>query len=107
MFQHHELRNIIIGNESVKFGKAIQTVAGFFRRKKEAIPKVERAEYGKKEETVVLIEYLRELDFWHPELPATKYIGAGAEQRIFEGDDPAYVIKFNDGLFYAFWEEYC
>ncbi|MFN7301380.1 MAG: hypothetical protein ACK5U7_07925 [Bacteroidota bacterium] len=48
VFHRHELQNIITGNESVKVGEVIQAIAGFFGRKKEAIPAAEREQYSKR-----------------------------------------------------------
>ena len=106
MSQKHELQNIISGNGEVRKGKDIQSVASYLRRKKEAISGIEGKELLRKKETEILISIIEEQELWYQELDISKYIGEGAEQKIFEHSDPLFVIKINDGIFYEFWEDY-
>ncbi len=101
-----ELQNIISGNGEVRYGKTIQTINHYLRREKKAIFGAEKAKFFKAQETKILINYIEENNFWYKHLDETKYIGEGAEQKIYEYIDPEYVIKLNDSIFYEFWEDY-
>lgn len=102
----HELQDIISGNGSVSFGKNIQAITHDLRRKKEAISKTKTEECSKDQETKALIEYISANDLWYSELDETKYIGEGAEQKVYEYHEPHSVIKLNDAVFYAYWYDY-
>ena len=102
----HELQNIISGNGSVRNGEIIQTIADFLRRKKEAIPGIEKGKLNQDEEAQILINYIENKGLWCGELDESKYIGEGAEQKIHECSDPKFVLKLNDRIFYALWEDY-
>lgn len=102
----HELQSIISGNGSVRNGEIIQTIADHLRGKKKAISGIEKAKFVKEQETQVLIDFINTKDLWYPDFDESKYIGEGAEQKIYEFSDAKFVIKLNDGIFYAFWEDY-
>lgn len=102
----HELQNIISGNGSVRNGKIIQTITDYLRRKKETISNLEETKFSKVKEAQVLIEFISDANLWYSEIDNSKYIGEGAEQKIYEFVDPNFVIKLNDTIFYAFWEDY-
>lgn len=102
----HELQSIISGNGSVRNGEIIQTIADHLRGKKKAISGIEKAKFVKEQETQVLIDFINTKDLWYPNFDESKYIGEGAEQKIYEFSDAKFVIKLNDGIFYAFWEDY-
>lgn len=102
----HELQNIISGNGQVRHGKVIQTIAAYLRGKKKAVSNLEETKFSKVEETKVLIEYLEQTKFWYSGEFDSKYIGEGAEQKIYEFSDPDFVIKLNDSVFYEFWADY-
>ena len=101
-----ELQNIISGNGKVRFGDIIQTINDYLRRKKEAVSGFENTKFLKVQETKILLEYISQNNFWFDKLNESKYIGEGAEQKIYEFTDPDYVIKLNDSIFYEFWEDY-
>src|SRR3954464_11961301 len=102
----NELQSIISGNGSVSNGKIIQAIAGYLRRKKEAIPEAEKAEFGKEQESQVLMEFIEGHGLWYNNVDSSKYIGEGAEQKIYEFSDPGFVLKLNDSIFYKFWQDY-
>jgi Serine/Threonine/Tyrosine Kinase found in polyvalent proteins len=101
-----ELQDIISGNGKVRHGANIQAITSFLRRKKAAISLAEASEFGKVQETEFLKEYLDASNLWFSGVDESKYIGEGAEQKIYEFADPAFVLKRNDSIFYAFWEDY-
>lgn len=102
----HELQSVISGNASVRNGKIIQTITNYIRREKKTIPEVAKSKFIKDQEKKVLIEFIEAKGLWYNNLDQKKYIGEGAEQKIFEYSDPNFVIKLNDSIFYEYWEDY-
>lgn len=102
----HELQNIISGNGSVRHGETIQAIAAYLKRKKRAGSATETAEFSKEQETKILIEYIEENALWYQAPQDSMYITEGAEQKIYESSEPEYILKYNDGIFYAYWEDY-
>ena len=102
----HELQNIIRGNAKVRNGEIIQSVANYLGGKKKTISEIEKTKFLKKQETQVLEEFIDSKGLWFQGLDESKYIGEGAEQKIYEHSDPNFVLKLNDGIFYAFWLDY-
>lgn len=102
----HELQDIISGNGAVSQGEALRTIADYLRGQKEAIFGIEEAKLFKEQETQILIDFIEAEGLWYQGLDESKYIGEGAEQRIYEYVDSKFVIKLNDGVFYALWEDY-
>jgi hypothetical protein len=79
-----ELQNIISGDGEVKFGNFIQTINNYLRREKKAISGFEKTKFLKAQETKILIDYINRNNLWFARLDITKYIGEGAEQKIYE-----------------------
>ncbi len=101
-----ELQNIISGNGKVRYGDIIQTINNYLRREKKSISDLKEVKLFKAQEKEILINYINQNNLWFEGLDKTKYIGEGAEQKIFEYSDPKYIIKINDSIFYEFWEDY-
>ncbi|HWY11521.1 MAG TPA: hypothetical protein VN026_09355 [Bacteroidia bacterium] len=102
----HELQSIISGNGSVRNGKSIQTITGYLRGKKKAVSGTEKAKLIKEQETKILVEFIEENRLWYTGIDKSKYIGEGAEQKIYEFSDTNFILKLNDSIFYALWEDY-
>jgi hypothetical protein len=102
----HELQSVISGNGSVRNGKVIQAITDHLRRKKKTIQETAKAKLNKEQETQILVEFIESQDLWFKDVDQSKYIGEGAEQRIYEFFDPKFVLKLNDSIFYEFWEDY-
>jgi hypothetical protein len=103
----HELQNIISGNATVRNGEVIQSITGYLRRKKEAVSGLEETKYSKDQETKILTGYIDSFGLWYSSVDESKYIGEGAEQKIYEYPaDPGFVLKLNNSIFYEFWEDY-
>jgi len=102
----NELQSIISGNGAVRNGKIIQTITNHLRTKKKAISGLEKAKFNKEQETQTLIEFVESQGLWYNAINDSKYIGEGAEQRIYEFSDPGFVLKLNDSIFYEFWQDY-
>lgn len=102
----HELQSIISGNGSVRNGKIIQAITDHLRGKKKAIQRTAKAKLVKKQETQVLIEFVESHGLWYNDVDESKYIGEGAEQKVYEFSDSNFILKLNDSVFYEFWEDY-
>jgi len=101
MLLKHELQSIISGNGSVRNGEIIQSITNYLRGKKETISGIEKAKLLKEQETKILIEFIEDKGLWYQNTDESKYIGEGAEQKIYEYSDPRFVLKLNDSVFYA------
>ena len=102
----HELQSIISGDGSVRNGKIIQAITSYLRRKKKTVQGTPKAKFLKEQETQVLIEFIETKHFWYDDLDESKYIGEGAEQKVYEFSDQRFILKLNDSIFYEFWEDY-
>lgn len=102
----HELQSIISGNGSVRNGKIIQTITDYLWGKKKTIQGTAKTKLDKEQETQVLISFIESQGLWRNEFDQSKYIGEGAEQKVYEFTDPNFVIKLNDSIFYELWEDY-
>jgi hypothetical protein len=102
----NELQNIVSGDATVKFGENIQAIIEYLRREKKTISGIEKAKFFKEQETKFLIQYVNNNSFWFNSLDESKYIGEGAEQKVFEFEDTFFVIKLNDSIFFESWEDY-
>jgi len=101
-----ELQSIISGNGTVRNGKIIQTITSHLRGKKEAVQGTAKAKLIKEQETQVLVEFIDTNDLWYKGFDESKYIGEGAEQKVYEFSDPKFILKLNDCIFYELWEDY-
>jgi hypothetical protein len=106
MIIKRELQNIISGNGTVRHGKLIQTINRYLRREKAAIFETEKAKFVKAQETEILLNFIDQKKLWFVHPDESKYIGEGAEQKIYEHADPKFIIKLNNSIFYEFWEDY-
>lgn len=102
----HELQNIISGNGSVRNGKVIQSITDYIRREKKAISNLAEGEFNKNKETTLLKSFISSNNLWYSNIDDSKYIGEGAEQKIYEFSDPNFVLKLNDTIYYSLWEDY-
>ena len=102
----HELQNIISGNGSVRNGKIIRSITDYLRRKKKAVSNLKEGEFNKDKEIQVLKEFITDNNLWYSNIDNSKYIGEGAEQKIYEFSDSGFVLKLNDTIYYSFWEDY-
>ena len=75
------------------------------RGKKKAISGTEKAKLIKGQETQILIQFIEENRLWYNNIDESKYIGEGAEQKIYEFSDTNFILKLNDSIFYALWED--
>ena len=102
----HELQDIISGNGFVRNGKNIQTITNYLRGKKEAVSNLKEDKFDKNKETKILIDFIDNTNLWFTDIDNSKYVGEGAEQKIYEFEDPNFVLKLNDSIFYTSWFDY-
>ncbi len=100
-----ELRNIISGKSKVRSGIIIQAIASYLKRSSGASEVAKNEKHFKKQETKILKEFVTENNLWAANIDISNYVSEGAEQRVYLNDNQ-YVLKLNDGIFYASWEDY-
>lgn len=60
---------------------------------------------NKKKETKRLIAFAKDNDLFFDKIDDAEFISSGAEQRVYI-QNPKNVIKLNDAIYYASWEDY-
>jgi hypothetical protein len=101
----NELQNIISGKSSNGNSSLVQTVANYLRTGKRASPMAEEKYQNKKEETTKLIQFAEQHNLLIKEIDESKFISSGAEQKVYIHNEQ-FVIKLNDSIYYASWEDY-
>jgi len=60
---------------------------------------------NKAQETKVLIDFAKSNNLIIENIPEERFIASGAEQKVYITEEK-YVIKLNDAIYYASWEDY-
>ena len=103
----HELQDLIQGNGREEQGGIIQATARFLRGSKTAGARLEEIQHSKEQETEKLIFFINENQFWyHSDISENNKIGEGAEQQVYYFPEKSIVIKLNDSIYFAYWEDY-
>jgi Serine/Threonine/Tyrosine Kinase found in polyvalent proteins len=92
----YELQNIISKNGFVRNGEVIQTITDYLRTEKKAVSNPKESKLSKVQETEALKRFIVRYNLWYLAIDDSKYIGEGAEQKIYEFSDPHFVLKLND-----------
>ena len=100
----NELYDVISGKSEVRYGIAIQAVAGYLSDGTSSSPGIENAKRLKEQETERLKSYISTNNLWI-EVDFSQYVSEGAEQKVYLKDSD-HVIKLNDSIYYASWREY-
>lgn len=100
-----ELRNVISGKGEVRYGKIIQTIANYIRKSSQASAADKSTKFFRQKEAESLEGFIFKNDLWINEIDFSKYISEGAEQKVYL-KDTKHVIKLNDSIYYASWEDY-
>lgn len=106
MFVNCELQSIISGNGTVRNGSLSKQSPTTLEGKKEAVSATEKKKFNKKQETQILPKHIHDHNLWYTVIDNSKYIGEGAEQKIYESSDPKFILKCNDSIFYENWIDY-
>lgn len=101
----HELQNILSGKSSYSYDATIQSIASYLRTSQKASPLAETKHQNKQQETKRLISFAEKNKLFYDYLDKTKYISEGAEQKVYIKNQQ-YVLKLNDSIYYASWEDY-
>jgi len=101
----YELQHLISGTSGASYDAIIQTVARYLRRSKKAGPMAKEKHQNKPEETKNLLEFARRNKLLIAHINQDDFISAGAEQKVYIKDGE-WVVKLNDGIYYASWEDY-
>ncbi len=102
----NELEDIISGKGKISPGNLIQTTAGYLRAGKGTNRTSGQTKSTKVKETKELEEYIERNSLWFNGIDETKFIGEGAEQKVYLQKDGKTVIKLNDSVFYSSWLDY-
>lgn len=101
----HELQNILSGKSGISHDAVIQTIANHLRTSQRASPMAEEKHQNKSKETKSLIEFAKKHQLFFNDIDEEKFVAEGAEQRVFI-EENQFVIKLNDAIYYASWEDY-
>lgn len=101
----HELQNILSGKSSSSHDALIQTITNYLRSGKRASPMAQEKHENKQKEAEKLINFAIKNNLLFDNIDETKFISSGAEQKVYIKNSQ-YVIKLNDCIYYASWEDY-
>ncbi len=101
----YELQYLISGESSASYDALIQAVARHLRGGKRAGPMAKEKHQNKPKEAKRLLEFAKQNDLLIDHINQEDFISAGAEQRVYIKDGER-VIKLNDAIYYASWEDY-
>lgn len=99
----YELQNLISGKSSASYDALIQAAAGYLRSGQRASPMAEEKHKNKAQEAKKLRRFA-ELNNLFTDINLEDYISEGAEQKVFIKEGKS-VIKLNDAVYYASWED--
>ena len=106
MYLKYELQRIISGVSENPEGNIIKSAADFLRKSKEAGGNAETNEFTKSQEAARLVDWIEDCGLWFGDIDEKRFIAEGAEQKVYLDKDSKHVIKLNDSIFYAHWEDY-
>ncbi|MCF6283709.1 MAG: hypothetical protein L3K26_00740 [Candidatus Hydrogenedentes bacterium] len=101
----YDLQNLISGKSGASYDALIQTVASHLRSGKRTSPMAEEKHQNKAQETEELIGFAKSNNLILEHIPEENFIASGAEQKVYITGEK-YVIKLNDAIYYASWEDY-
>jgi hypothetical protein len=101
----YELQHLISGKSGASYDALIQTVASHLRSGTRTSPMAEEKHQNKAQETEELIEFAKSNSLLLDIIPEDRFIASGAEQKVYITGDK-HVIKLNDAIYYASWEDY-
>lgn len=102
-----ELQDLICGNGGEEPQSLIKATSSFLRGSKEAGTGTQKDKRSKEQETKNLISFIDSNNLWfRKEINEEYKIGEGAEQKVYYNPENGCVIKLNDSIYYAYWEDY-
>ena len=101
----HELQNILSGKSQVEFGATIQAAAHYLSQSKSSSEMAQGSIDFKKQEKGFLEQFANQHSLWYPQIDVKQFVSNGAEQLVYLKDNRK-VLKLNDSIYYASWEDY-
>ena len=101
----YELQYIISGKSSSSNDALIQTVTHNLRGSKRSGPMAEEKHQNKAKETEKLKQFALNHKLIYDKVNVDHFVSKGAEQSVYINDYQS-VIKLNDSIYYASWEDY-
>jgi hypothetical protein len=102
----HELQSIVSGIGNHAATNLICAAAHYLRESKETSRISQESELTKEKEAEKLISWINQNRLWFTTHDESRFIGSGAEQRVYLHQDERYVYKLNDSIFYQYWADY-
>jgi hypothetical protein len=100
-----ELQNILSGKSSHSYNAPIQAIANYLGEGNRASPMAKEKHQNKAQEAEKLKQFGIDNNWMYPNVDPRKFISSGAEQKVYIKDDH-HVIKLNDAIYYASWQDY-
>ncbi len=101
----YELQNLISGKSGASYDALIQTVTSHLRSGQRTGPMAEEKHKNKAQETERLTQFAKSNNLILEDIPEDNFIASGAEQKVYITGKKN-VIKLNDAIYYASWEDY-
>lgn len=101
----HELQNILSGKSQVEFGATIQAATRYLSQSKSSSEMAQGSIDFKKQEEGFLEQFANQHSLWYPQIDVKQFVSNGAEQLVYLKDNRK-VLKLNDSIYYASWEDY-
>ncbi|MGB5942042.1 MAG: hypothetical protein WBG71_04120 [Leeuwenhoekiella sp.] len=101
----YELQHLISGKSGASYDALIQTVARYLRSGERTGPLAKEKHKNKDQEAARLKTFARSHGLLLDDIPFDDFVASGAEQKVyFKGKSQ--VVKLNDVIYYASWEDY-
>ena len=101
----NELQNILSGKSGYSYDAVIQATTNHLRTSQGTSPMAKEKHENKSKETEKLLAFVVKNELFYDDIDESQYISQGAEQKVYIKEDK-YVIKLNDAIYYASWEDY-
>ena len=101
----YELQNILSGKNGNGHDAVIQTIANHLRTSQRTSPVAEEKHQNKTKEAERLLAFAQKNNLIFNAIDEKNYISEGAEQKVYNKGNE-YVLKLNDAIYYASWEDY-
>ncbi|MCF8460331.1 MAG: hypothetical protein K9G46_06380 [Flavobacteriales bacterium] len=101
----HELQTILSGKSGNSHDAIIQAIAHHLRTGQRTGSVAETEHTNRTEEKARLLAFAKENELFYDKIDEHNYISEGAEQKVYIKDEQ-FVLKLNDAIYYASWEDY-
>jgi hypothetical protein len=101
----YENIQIITGKSTIRHAAIIKAAARYLNGNAPASALAQEDKHYKTKEAERLKKFIAEKKLWLTKADVSEFIDEGAEQRVYRLDEYQ-VLKTNDAIFYASWEDY-